>query len=426
MSSVSERFRKAWNAFKSHGETGTAVDVSPSVYSAFAHNPDTSYARHYGEKTLITAIQNKIAIDVASNTIRHVRTNENGMYLEVIDSALNDIFNFEANIDQTGRTFLQDLVMAVCEEGYVACVPVDTDKKPVYGTDYEIYSMRIGKITQFMTHDVEVDLYDDRTGNHRHIILPKDTVAIIYNPLYSVMNDHNSVVQRLIHKMTLLDAVDNKLASDKLNMIIQLPYTVRNDKRLDEAEKRLTNVQMQLENNKLGIAYIDGTEKIIQLSRPLENNFFQQIDAMKTEMYNQLGMTEEVFKGTADEAAMINYYNRTIEPFLGAIAGEFRRKFITDKRRKEGETLFYFRDPFKLLTMSNFADIIDKLTRNEVASTNEMRSAIGLKPIDDERANELRNKNINQSPDAEQPVSTDESTSPTAPPRPPAVPPMTK
>lgn len=421
MSSVSERFRRAWNAFRTRSETESAVNVSPSVYSAHAFLPDSSYSRRYSEKTLITAIQNRIAIDVASNTIQHIVANENGLFQEVVDSSLNDIFNFEANIDQTGRTFIQDMVMAICEEGCIACVPVDTDIAPTYGVEYNIYSMYLGKITQFMTNDVEIDLYDNRTGIHKHIRRPKDTVAIIYNPLYSVMNDDNSVVKRLINKMALLDAVDNQLASDKLNMIIQLPYTVRNEKKLEEAEKRLTNVQMQLENNKLGIAYIDGTEKIIQLSRPLDNNFLQQIDSMKTEMYNQLGMTEEVFKGTADEQAMLNYYTRTIEPFLGAICDEFRRKFLTERQRRNGETIHYFRNPFKLVPLSQIAEIADKFTRNEIMSTNDIRRLVGLKPVDDDRANELRNKNINQSDNAETPVNTGDGTT-SGKPLPPAAP----
>lgn len=392
---LKERFQKAWNAFLNRDRTDDYVyqDYGFQTYI----RPDRPRFSLGNERTIVTAIFNRIALDVASANINHVRTDEEGKFLEIINSSLNSCFNLEANIDQTGRAFVQDIVMSMMDEGVVAMVPVDTIGDPLLTTSYDIETMRTGKIIGWFPKHVKVNVYNDRNGQREDITLPKSMVGIVENPLYAVVNEPNSVLQRLLRKLNLLDFIDEQNSSSKLNMIIQLPYTVKTELRQKQAERRRKAVEDQLVDSKYGIAYIDGTEKITQLNRPLENNLMSQIEYLTKMLYSQLGINEDILNGTADEKAMTNYYTRTIEPIVSAISDEAKRKFLTKTARTQGQSIMFFRDPFKLVPVTEVASIADSFTRNEILSSNEIRQIIGRKPSKDPAADELRNKNLNKS-----------------------------
>lgn len=351
---------------------------------------------HIGtERTILASVYTRIAIDVAAIEIRHARVDQNGRFQEEISSSLNDCLSIAANKDQTARAFFMDVVLSMFDEGYVAIVPIDTTVDITKTNTYDINSMRTGRIVQWMPDHIRVDVYNDRKGLREELTLPKDKVCIIENPLYHVMNQPNSTLQRLKHKLALLDATDDKQNSDKLNMIIQLPYSIKSESRMKQAEERRKQVEVQLTDSKYGVAYIDGTEKIIQLGHPLENRLIEQITYFTEQLYAQLGLTPEVFNGTADPQVMLNYNNRTIEPIVSAIVDEMHRKFLTKTARTRGQAIVFFRAPFSLVTVDNLADMAEKFTRNEVLNSNEVRALLGYKPVDTQRAEELLNKNIN-------------------------------
>ena len=390
------RIKNAWNAFVNNRDpTSKWKDIGSSYY----YRPDRQRFTGGNERTIVTSVYNRIAMDVAAIDIKHVRLDENDRYLETIDSGINRCFSEEANIDQTGRAFIQDIVMSMLDEGCVAIVPVDTNVDPTLSNSYDILSMRVGQILQWYPNHVQVRVYNDRTGNKEDIILPKETVGIIENPLYAVINEPNSTMQRLIRKLSLLDAIDEQSSSGKLDLIIQLPYTIKTEARRQQAEQRRKEIEMQLTNSKYGIAYTDGTEHITQLNRPIENNLMKQIEYLTSMLYSQLGITTTILDGSADEKTMLNYYTRTIEPIISAIVCEAKRKFLTKTARSQRQSFLFFRDPFKLVPISQIADIADKFTRNEIASSNEIRQIIGRKPSDDPKADKLVNSNINQSND---------------------------
>lgn len=389
--SLGSRLRHAWNAFRNRDPTNNYTDVGSTYY----YRPDRIRFSGGNEKTIATSIYNRIAMDAASIDIKHVRLDKDGRYLDDIDSGLNNCLSTEANIDQTGRAFKQDIYMSMLDEGCLAIVPVDTSFSPNETNSYEILSMRTGKIVEWHPAHVKVRLYNDRTGNKEEILVPKNTVAIIENPLYSVINEQNSVMKRLIRKLNLLDAIDEQSGSGKLDMIIQLPYIVKTDARRKQAEQRRKDIEEQLKGP-YGIAYADGTEKIIQLNRPVENNLMKQIEYLTSMLYSQLGINQAILDGTADEKTMLNYYNRTIEPMVSAVVDEMKRKFLTKTARSQCQSIQFFRDPFKLVPVGEIAEISDKLTRNEIASSNEIRQKIGWKPSKDPKADELRNKNLSE------------------------------
>ena len=391
--SFGSRLRHAWNAFLNKDPTEREWNVG----AGYNYRPDRSRFSRGNERTIVTAVYNRIAIDCAAIDIRHVRVDENRHYLEDINSGLNYCFSTEANIDQTGRAFILDVVMSLLDEGSVAIVPVDTSINPAVSTSFDIHTMRTGKIIDWYPRHVKVRLYNDRTGQKEDILIPKTMAAIIENPLYAIMNEPNSTLQRLIRKLSLLDVVDEETSSGKLNLIVQLPYIIKTEARRKQAEKRRLDIEEQLAGSKYGIAYTDGTEHITQLGRPLENNLMGQIEYLTSMLYSQLGITQSVMDGTADEKTMLNYYNRTVEPIVTAIAEEVKRKFLTKTARSQNQTIMYFRDPFKLVPINNIAEIADKFTRNEILTSNEVRQIIAMKPSDDPTANELRNKNISQS-----------------------------
>ena len=387
------RIKNAWNAFVNNRDpTSKWKDIGSSYY----YRPDRQRFTGGNERTIVTSVYNRIAMDVAAIDIKHVRLDENDRYLETIDSGINRCFSEEANIDQTGRAFIQDIVMSMLDEGCVAIVPVDTNVDPTLSNSYDILSMRVGQILQWYPNHVQVRVYNDRTGNKEDIILPKETVGIIENPLYAVINEPNSTMQRLIRKLSLLDAIDEQSSSGKLDLIIQLPYTIKTEARRQQAEQRRKEIEMQLTNSKYGIAYTDGTEHITQLNRPIENNLMKQIEYLTSMLYSQLGITTTILDGSADEKTMLNYYTRTIEPIISAIVCEAKRKFLTKTARSQTQSFFFFRDPFKLVPISQIADIADKFTRNEIASSNEIRQCIGMKPSKDPKADMLINSNLNQ------------------------------
>lgn len=387
--SLGSRLRHAWNAFTARSPTYGYADIGAGYYT----RPDRARFTRGNERTVVTSVYNRIALDVASVSIRHVKLDENGRFSEMINSGLNYCLNTEANIDQTSRAFFQDVVMSVLDEGCAAIVPVDTDIDPESGA-FKILTMRVGRITEWFPAHIRVRLYNDRTGRREDITVPKSSAAIIENPLYAVINEPNSTMQRLIRKLSLLDAIDEQSGSGKLDLIIQLPYVIKTEGRRREAEKRRSEIERQLSGSKYGIAYTDGTEHITQLNRPLENNLMKQIEYLTNMLYSQLGISQEILDGTADDRVMTNYYNRSVEPFAAAICDELNRKFLSKTARSQRQTIQYFRDPFKLVGVSEIAEIADKFTRNEIMSGNEIRSVIGLKPVDDPRADELRNKNI--------------------------------
>ena len=387
------RIKNAWNAFVNNRDpTSKWKDIGSSYY----YRPDRQRFTGGNERTIVTSVYNRIAMDVAAIDIKHVRLDENDRYLETIDSGINRCFSEEANIDQTGRAFIQDIVMSMLDEGCVAIVPVDTNVDPTLSNSYDILSMRVGQILQWYPNHVQVRVYNDRTGNKEDIILPKETVGIIENPLYAVINEPNSTMQRLIRKLSLLDAIDEQSSSGKLDLIIQLPYTIKTEARRKQAEQRRKEIEMQLTNSKYGIAYTDGTEHITQLNRPIENNLMKQIEYLTSMLYSQLGITTTILDGSADEKTMLNYYTRTIEPIISAIVCEAKRKFLTKTARSQRQSFLFFRDPFKLVPISQIADIADKFTRNEIASSNEIRQCIGMKPSKDPKADMLINSNLNQ------------------------------
>jgi len=387
---IKERLKHAWNAFANRDPTEEYKPMGVSFYS----RPDRPRFFYGVDKSIITSVITRISIDCAAIDIRHVRLDENDCYVETIHSGLNNCLTVEANKDQNGRAFIQDLVMSMCDEGCVAVVPVDTSVNPNTNGSFEIESLRVGKITQWFPDYVKIQLYNDRTGQHEEILMAKSSVAIVENPLYSVMNEPNSTLKRLIRKLNLLDAVDEQTGSGKLDMIIQLPYIIKTEARRQQAEQRRKDIELQLASSDYGIAYTDGTEKVTQLNRSIDNQLQAHVDTLTNQLYSQLGLTEDVFNGNADEKTMLNYYNRTIEPILSAITLEFRRKFLTKTARTQGQSVEFFRDPFKLVPVSDLAEIADKFTRNAIVTSNEFRGIIGFKPSDDPMADELINNNL--------------------------------
>ena len=405
MPRFSERLAHAWNAFLNREPLGYST---PNIGSSYSYRPDRPRLSRGNERSIVTAIYNRIAMDVAAINIKHVRLDQNERYVETIDSGLNYTLNTEANIDQTGREFIQDIVLSMFDEGVVAVVPTDTTLNPKVTGSYDILTMRTGKIIDWYPEHVRVRLYNQKTGHKEEIVLPKSVVSIIQNPFYSIMNEPNSTLQRLIRKLNLLDAIDEQSGAGKLDLIIQLPYTIKTEARRKQAEDRRKDIEMQLAGTKYGIAYTDATEHVTQLNRSLDNNLMKQIEYLTSMLYGQLGLTDAIFNGSAGEQEMLNYYNSTIEPILSAITNEMRRKFLTKTARSQHQSIMFFRDPFKLVPVNQIADMADKFTRNEILSSNEFRAIIGFKPVDDQRADELRNKNLNQSPDAERPPTTDD------------------
>lgn len=391
MSSIVDRARKAWDVFRGREPTYKS-NYGPS----YSRRPDKVSIHFGGEKSIVNAVYNRIAIDTAGVTIEHAKKNSDGFFQETIDSDLNDVLNLSANIDQTGRAFIQDVVLSMFDEGVVAIVPTVTDKDIFTNDSFEIYEARTAKIKQWFPKHVRVELYDDNLGQKREITLPKKAVCIIENPFYTVMNEPNSIGRRLINKLNLLDSVDEQLSAGKLDLIIQLPYVVKSPLRKQQAEARRKDVEEQLNNSKYGVAYTDGTEKIVQLNRPLENNLLTQIEYLTTMFYSQLGICEEVLKGTADEQMMLNYRNNIIEPTLSAITNEMTRKWLSPTAVTQKQAIVFIQNPFKLIPVANIAEIADKFTRAQVLSSNEIRSIIGYKPVADERANELSNPNLNK------------------------------
>lgn len=390
MPSFIERLHNTWNAFRGRDRPEKAIDYG----SGYSYRQDRYRVRLRNEKSLINAVINRIAIDVSSIAMLHVRLDQNGRYTETINSPLNNAMTLEANTDQTGRALFLDAVESMCDEGNIAILPVDTDIDPDTGSP-KIYSLRVCKIIEWFPQYVRIRGYDERIGRQREIVAPKSTVAIIENPFYSIMNEPNSIFQRLMRKTALLDAIDEQASSGKLDLIIQLPYTVRSEAKQQYAEKRRAEIEKQLTDSKYGIAYIDATEHITQLNRPIENNLLSQIEYLTNTMYSQLGITPEILNGTADEKTMLNYYNRIIEPILSAIADEFKRKFLSQKARTQGQSIMFIRDPFKLVPVASIADIADKFTRNEILSANEIRGLVGFMPVDDPKADQLLNSNLN-------------------------------
>ena len=388
--SIKHAFNTWLAADKLNGQLGDPTTSG----AAYSFRPDRPRFRAFNRKTIVEAIYTRIAVDVAAVPIRHVRLDKNGMFKEPMDSALNDCLTVEANIDQSGRQFVQDAVQTLFDEGVIAILPVDTTLNPLTTGGYDVNSMRVGKIVQWMPRHVRIRAYNDNTGMHQEVTVPKSMVAIVENPLYSVMNEQSSTLQRLLRKLSLLDAVDEQSASGNLDIIIQLPYVIKTEARRAEAEKRLKEIEFQLKGSQYGIAYTDGTEKITQLNRPANNNLMDQIKYLTDMLYGQLGITDTVMNGTADEPTMINYYNRTIEPILAAIAGAMIRAFLTKTARTQGQSIIYIRDPFKLVPVKDLAEIADKFTRNEILSSNDMRAIVGFQPSDDPKANVLLNKNI--------------------------------
>ena len=387
---IGDRLAHAWNAFMNRDPTTSNIYSGSSYFN----RPDRTRLRTGTEKSIINAIYNRLSLDTASMDIRHVRLDDNGRYIETIDSYLNECLTLSANTDQTNRMFMQDVVMSLLDEGSVAIVPVDTTFNPNITSSYDILSLRTGKILEWFPQHVKIRVYDENKGVKKDVIIPKKNVALIENPYYSIMNGHNSTLQRLIRKLNILDAIDEQSGSGKLDMIIKLPYAIKGTTRQRQAEERRKKIEDQLTDSKYGIAYIDGTESITQLNRPVENNLMKQIEYLTNLLFSQLGLTQAILDGTADEKTMLNYYNRTIEPILSAITDEMKRKFLTKTARTQGQTIQFFRDPFKLVPVTEIAEIADTLTRNEIASSNEIRQIMGWKPSSDPKADELRNSNI--------------------------------
>lgn len=387
--SFGSRLKHAWNAF-----TGTDYTTYQDVGPGYSSRPDRIRLTRGNERSIITSVYNRIALDVAALNVQHIHLDENGRFLSIIRDGLNTCLTVEANIDQTARAFIQDIVVSMLDEGCVAIVPVDTTDDPSVTGSYDIQTMRVGKILDWYPQHVRVRLYNERTGIKENILVPKSTVAIVENPLYAVVNEPNSTMQRLIRKLNLLDVIDEQSGSGKLDLIIQLPYVIKTEARRQQAENRRKDIEAQLSGTKYGIAYADGTERITQLNRSVNNNLMSQIEYLTSMLYSQLGITQSILDGTADEKTMLNYNNRTIEPIISAIVDEMKRKFLTKTARSQSQSISFFRDPFKLVPVNDIAEIADKFTRNEIMTSNEIRQVIGMKPSDDPRADELRNKNL--------------------------------
>jgi hypothetical protein len=405
------RLKHAWNAF-----TNQTPDKKMSYIdygASYGLRPDRVRLSHSNERSIISSIYTRIGIDVSSIEMKHVRLDTNGRYIATIDSGLNSCLTLEANIDQAAQAFKQDVAMSLLDKGVVAIVPVDTTLNPENTAGYDIKSLRVGEVVSWYPQHVTVKVYNDNTGKKEEITLPKSLVSIIENPLFSVMNEPNSTLQRLIRKINMLDTVDEQSSSGKLDLIIQLPYVIKSEARRQQAETRRKDIEVQLKGSQYGIAYTDGTEKITQLNRPAENNLLQQVEYLTNMLYNQLGLTEEVIAGTADEKTMLNYHSRTIKPILVAIAQGMKRSFLTKTARSQGQSIEFFRDPFELVPVSSIAEIADKFTRNEILSSNEVRSLIGFKPVEDPKADQLLNKNLPvQDPSLMQPPLQDPSLQP--------------
>lgn len=392
---IGSRLKHAYNAFMNRAPTYGYRDTGPG----YSYRPDRPRLTRGNERSIVTSIYNRIALDVASISINHCRIDNNNRFVESMDSTLNKCLSLEANMDQTGRAFMQDVVMSMLDEGCVAIVPVETSMDPSVTTSYDIFSMRTGKIVEWYPKHVKVRLYDERTGRQDDIKLLKSTVAIVENPLFAVINEPNSTMQRLIRKLNLLDVIDEQSGAGKLDLIIQLPYVIKTEAKKKQADIRRQEIEDQLAGSKYGIAYADGTEKIIQLNRSVDNNLMKQIEYLTNMLYSQLGISQSILDGTADEQTMLNYTTRTIEPIVAAIVDEMKRKFLSKTARSQKQTIMFFRDPFKLVPVNNIAEIADKFTRNEILTSNEIRQIIGFKPSDDPKADQLINSNLNQPDD---------------------------
>ena len=389
---IKDRLQHAWNAFANKDPTYGSY----GGYGGYSYRPDRPRFSRGNERSIVTAVLNKISIDCAAINIEHVRLDDNNRFVEVMNTGLNKCLTLEANIDQTGRAFIQDAVMSLMDEGCIAIVPVETTLNPNISGGFDITNMRVGKVLEWYPDKVSIRVYNEKTGQKQDIVMPKNTVSIVENPLYAVMNEPNSTMQRLIRKLNILDAIDEQSGSGKLDLIIQLPYLVRSQQRRQQAEERRKAIEDQLSNSKYGVAYTDGTEHVTQLNRSVENNLMAQIEYLTSMLYSQLGITQSVMDGTADDKTMLNYYNRTIEPILSAIVDEMKRKFLTKTARSQKQSIVFFRDPFRLVPVADLAEIADKMTRNEIMSSNEIRQIVGMKPSDDPKADELRNKNLSE------------------------------
>ena len=391
------RLKHAWNAFMNRDPTSYYTNVGGNYY---VHRPDRIRLTRGNERSIVTSIYNRIGLDVASIDINHCRLDNDDRFVEIIESGLNGCLNIEANVDQTGRALKQDIVMSMLDEGVVAIVPIDTTMNPSVSGSYDILSMRTGKILEWYPAHVKVKIYNEKKGYYEELILPKNTIGIVENPFYSIMNEPNSTLQRLIRKLNLLDVIDDQSGSGKLDLIIQLPYSIRSQARRQQADERRDQIESQLTNSKYGIAYADATERITQLNRSVDNNLMSQIEYLTSMLYSQLGITQSILDGTADEQTQLNYLTHTVEPILSVIVDEMKRKFLTKTARSQKQTISYFRDPFKLVPVNNIAEIADKFTRNEILTSNEIRQKIGMKPSDDPKADQLVNSNISQSKDS--------------------------
>lgn len=395
--SFGSRLKHAWNAF-----TGNVQMNYRDLGMSYSYRADRPRMSRGNERSIVTSVYNRIALDVAALNVQHVRLDENGRFLSVIDDGLNNCLTLEANIDQTARSFIQDVVVSMFDEGSVAIVPVDTTTDPNVSGSYDIQSLRVGQILDWYPQYIRARVYNEQTGRKEDIVVPKSAVAIIENPLYAVINEPNSTMQRLIRKLNLLDVIDEQSGSGKLDLIIQLPYVIKTEARRQQAENRRKDIENQLSGSKYGIAYTDGTEHITQLNRSVNNNLMSQIEYLTSMLYSQLGITQSILDGTADEKTMLNYNNRTIEPIISAIVDEMKRKFLTKTARSQHQSISFFRDPFKLVPVNDIAEIADKFTRNEIMTSNEIRQVVGMKPSDDPRADKLRNKNLSAPSDSNQ------------------------
>ena len=407
--SFGSRLKHAWNAF-----TGNIQMNYRDLGMSYSYRADRPRMSRGNERSIVTSVYNRIALDVAALNVQHVRLDENGRFLSVIDDGLNNCLTLEANVDQTARSFIQDVVISMFDEGSVAIVPVDTTTDPNVSGSYDIQSLRVGQILDWYPQYIRTRVYNEQTGRKEDIVVPKSAVAIIENPLYAVINEPNSTMQRLIRKLNLLDVIDEQSGSGKLDLIIQLPYVIKTEARRQQAENRRKDIESQLSGSKYGIAYTDGTEHITQLNRSVNNNLMSQIEYLTSMLYSQLGITQSILDGTADEKTMLNYNNRTIEPIISAILDEMKRKFLTKTARSQRQSISFFRDPFKLVPVNEIAEIADKFTRNEIMTSNEIRQVVGMKPSDDPRADELRNKNLSEPSGSDQqseeaPITTDNS-----------------
>ena len=407
--SFGSRLKHAWNAF-----TGNIQMNYRDLGMSYSYRADRPRMSRGNERSIVTSVYNRIALDVAALNVQHVRLDENGRFLSVIDDGLNNCLTLEANVDQTARSFIQDVVISMFDEGSVAIVPVDTTTDPNVSGSYDIQSLRVGQILDWYPQYIRTRVYNEQTGRKEDIVVPKSAVAIIENPLYAVINEPNSTMQRLIRKLNLLDVIDEQSGSGKLDLIIQLPYVIKTEARRQQAENRRKDIESQLSGSKYGIAYTDGTEHITQLNRSVNNNLMSQIEYLTSMLYSQLGITQSILDGTADEKTMLNYNNRTIEPIISAIVDEMKRKFLTKTARSQRQSISFFRDPFKLVPVNEIAEIADKFTRNEIMTSNEIRQVVGMRPSDDPRADELRNKNLSEPSGSDQqseeaPITTDNS-----------------